>query len=143
MDREVIERKLEALRRHVERIESKRPFALERLKTDNDLQDVVVLNLIQAIQVSVDIGMHLLSARALAAPETMGHVFDSLAASGIIASGLAARMKGTVGFRNLAVHAYDRIDWAIVLAICETRLEDLREFADDVVTSLDVKREGH
>lgn len=46
MDRDVIARKLEQLRHHVARIESKKPFGIEALATDQDLRDVVVFNLI-------------------------------------------------------------------------------------------------
>jgi uncharacterized protein YutE (UPF0331/DUF86 family) len=34
-----------------------------------------------------------------------------------------------VGFRNIAVHAYDRIDWSVVHALATTRLGDLEALA--------------
>ena len=42
---------------------------------------------------------------------------------------LAVRLRGAVGFRNIAVHNYDRVDWAIVFAISTRHLDDFREFA--------------
>lgn len=47
----------------------------------------------------------------------------------ILDSQLAARMKNAVGFTNIAIHRYQAIDWAIVHAICWTRLDDFRNFA--------------
>jgi hypothetical protein len=44
MDREVIEQKLESLRRCVQRIETKSPTDAATLMTDIDLQDIVALN---------------------------------------------------------------------------------------------------
>ena len=38
-------------------------------------------------------------------------------------------MKKSVGFRNIAVHNYDAIDWHIVHSICRLHLGDFREFA--------------
>ena len=38
-------------------------------------------------------------------------------------------MKKAVGFRNLAVHNYDAINWAIVHAITTQRLDDFKLFA--------------
>lgn len=50
MDREVIEQKLESLRRCLKRIETKCPANAEILASDFDLQDILALNLSRAIQ---------------------------------------------------------------------------------------------
>jgi uncharacterized protein YutE (UPF0331/DUF86 family) len=132
MDRDLIERKLETLRRHVSRIESKRPITLAELEGDADLQDIVAMNLIQAVQTSVDIGMHIVSEGETKMPETMGEVFDGLAAMGVIPAELARRMKAAVGFRNVAVHAYGEMSWGIVFGICTNHLNDFQDFARQV-----------
>ena len=59
----------------------------------------------------------------------MGEVFSTLAALGVISDELAARLRAAVGFRNIAVHNYDRVDWAVVFAISTRHLDDFREFA--------------
>ena len=59
MDREVVEQKLESLRRCLKRIETKCPSEAATLAADPDLQDIVALNLSRAVQISVDIGTHL------------------------------------------------------------------------------------
>ena len=61
MDREVVEQKLESLRRCLARIESKCPVDPLVLVADFDLQDIVSLNLSRAVQLSVDIGAHLIA----------------------------------------------------------------------------------
>lgn len=48
MDREIILEKLEALRRCIRRVESKRPKTAELLVSDWDLQDIITLNLSRA-----------------------------------------------------------------------------------------------
>lgn len=58
MDREVVEQKLESLRRCINRIETKCPVDAATLVADIDLQDVVSLNLSRAVQISVDIGRY-------------------------------------------------------------------------------------
>ncbi|MEW5864660.1 MAG: HepT-like ribonuclease domain-containing protein [Pseudomonadota bacterium] len=45
MDRDVIARKIERLRHHVARIESKKPFGAADLAASDDLRDIVVFNL--------------------------------------------------------------------------------------------------
>ena len=42
---------------------------------------------------------------------------------------LAQRLKKAVGFRNIAVHNYEAINWDIVFAICKDHLADFRDFA--------------
>jgi hypothetical protein len=54
MDREVIEHKLESLRRCLQRVEEKCPSDPDRLSRDPDLQDIVTLNLSRAVQLCVD-----------------------------------------------------------------------------------------
>lgn len=99
---------------------------------DLDAQDVVAINLTRAVQLCVDIGAHLIAGTQMKAPDTMGQVFDVLAQSGIVDTDLADRLKKAVGFRNIAVHNYQSIDWAIVHSICQQRLKDFDEYAKAV-----------
>ncbi len=129
MDRAVVEQKLESLRRCVQRIESRCPQSANELAADFDLQDIISLNLSRAVQLCVDIGAHLISGLDAPAPDTMGQTFDILAQSGLIDGGLAQRLKKAVGFRNIAVHNYDAINWAMVHSIATQHLADFSAFA--------------
>jgi len=44
-------------------------------------------------------------------------------------------MQKAVGFRNVAVHNYDVINWEIVFAICQEFLVDFRRFAKEISDS--------
>jgi uncharacterized protein YutE (UPF0331/DUF86 family) len=129
MDRVVLDQKLESLRKCVARVQSKRPATLEALVTDVDAQDVIVLNLSRAVQLCVDIAMHHLADTDAPVPQTMGQSFEQLALLNVIDPALALRMRKAVGFRNLAVHNYDTIEWAVVFAIATERLDDFKMFA--------------
>lgn len=129
MDRELIAEKLESLRRCVERIDAKCPATAELLAADPDAQDIVALNLQRAVQLCVDVAAHLIAASSLPAPATMGESIDGLATLGAIPIDLSARLRRAVGLRNIAVHNYAAIDWAVVHRACRTRLDDFREFA--------------
>lgn len=135
MDREVIEQKIESLRRCVERVQQKSPPTAAALAGDPDAQDILTLNLTRAVQLCVDIGAHLIAAQDRPAPDTMGQTFDVLAAMGVIPAELSARMKKAVGFRNIAVHNYEAIDWEITHAIATHHLDDFSAFAAAVVES--------
>ena len=133
MDREVIEQKLESLRRCLIRVSDKCPEAPEVLAADPDVQDIVALNLTRAVQICVDIGAHLIAGKEIRSPETMGRTFDVLAELGYLAPALAVRLKKAVGFRNIAVHNYEAIDWHIVHAIATRNLSDFSDFAKAIV----------
>ena len=133
MDRQVIEQKIDSLRRCVIRIQAKCPATADELQRDIDAQDILSLNLTRAVQLCVDIGAHLIAELEAPAPSTMGQTFDLLAAAGVIGDTLALRLKKAVGFRNLAVHDYEAINWVIVHALARRHLNDFREFAKAVV----------
>lgn len=135
MDREVIEQKIEALRRCVDRVRQKSPATAAALASDPDAQDILTLNLSRAVQLCVDIGAHLISAQNQPAPDTMGQTFDVLADMGVITAELAVRMKKAVGFRNIAVHNYEAINWEIAHAIATRHVSDFAAFAVAVVAA--------
>lgn len=134
MDRLIVERKLDSLRRCLVRIAAKRPRSVEVLEQDVDLQDILVLNLSRAMQICVGLASHLLAGMELPPPNTMGEAFDRLAQAGIIDTDLASWMKKAVGFRDVAVHGYDAINWEIVFDITTQGLRDIENFAKIVAT---------
>ena len=132
MDRQLIAEKLESLRRCVERIRTRCPDQASQLALDPDLQDIVSLNLTRAVQICVDVAAIVISESDLPAPDTMGGAFDALAELSVIDEALAGQMKAAVGFRNIAVHSYRRIDWEIVHRLCQDNVEDFRRFATEI-----------
>ena len=132
MDRRVIADKLERLRRCVQRIEQKRPATLAALAADVDLQDILSVNLERAVQLCVDIAAHIIASREIPAPTTMAGAFEALHTLHILPPDLANSMKKAVGFRNVAVHNYQEIDWGIVFHICHHTLDDFRAFAQAI-----------
>ncbi|HNV25678.1 MAG TPA: DUF86 domain-containing protein [Nitrospira sp.] len=134
MDRDLVAAKLESLRRCVERIAGKTPDSSQDLAQNADLQDIIALNLQRAVQLSVDLASHLIGDTDISPPSTMAEHFDALNRLQVISPSLADRMKKAVGFRNLAVHSYQAIDWNIVYQICSRHLDDFRQFAKAVTT---------
>ena len=129
MDRLIVTRKLDSLRRSLSRVRERCPADVVTLAGNPDLQDIVVLNLSRAVQISVDLALHALSSMQQVVPDTMGEAFDQLAQAGFIPADLALRLRKAVGFRNIAVHSYSTIDWAIVHTIATRHLGDFDAFA--------------
>ena len=115
----VIKTKLESLRNCVDRIESKKPETLDDLLQDIDVQDIIALNLERSVQLCVDIANHILSSLDDSPAMSMAESFERLSEKGIIHIELGKNLKKAVGFRNLSVHAYDKIDWHLVWNILE------------------------
>ncbi|MGV6809600.1 MAG: type VII toxin-antitoxin system HepT family RNase toxin [bacterium] len=129
----IISQKIESLRRCLWRIESKQPFTEKQLTHNFDLQDIIVLNLTRAVQLCVDLASHLLADSNNTVPATMGETFTELARFGMISEANAQRMRKAVGFRNIAVHDYQKINWFIVYLICTQHLQDFHDFAQAII----------
>jgi len=126
----VISSKVESLRRCLDRITSKKPDTLDQLLEDIDMQDILALNLERSIQLCVDIANHILSTLDDSPAMSMAESFERLAEKEIISHELAANLRRAVGFRNLSVHAYDKIDWNLVWTNFESDLNDLVQFVE-------------
>jgi uncharacterized protein YutE (UPF0331/DUF86 family) len=136
MDRDIVQAKLESLRRCIERIAGKTPSSSDQLAHDPDLQDIIALNLQRAVQLCVDLAAHVIADTDAKAPSTMADNFTSLKETNVITPALADRMIKAVGFRNIAVHSYQTIDWNIVYQICTRHLDDFRKFAKAIAQQL-------
>ena len=106
------------------------------MAADWDLQDILALNLSRAVQISVDIGAHLIAGMDIPPPDTMGQTFDLLNQQGLLSTELANSLKKAVGFRNIAVHSYERINWLIVHSIVKYHLADFLAFARIVAAQM-------
>ena len=61
-------------------------------------------------------------------PQESRESFDLLEKAGLIDADLSLRMRRMVGFRNVAVHDYRKLDLEIVRSIIGTRLPDFLDF---------------
>ena len=132
MENEVINNKIESLRKCLQRIESKKPFTLNELIDDYDLQDVICFNIERSVQLCVDIAAHIISESEANAPDNMSDSFTILRKLNYINENIEIRMKKAVGFRNIAVHTYQDIDWEIVYSIVTKNLNDFVEFVKQI-----------
>lgn len=72
--------------------------------------------------------MHLVRVDRLGLPKTSRQAFDLLESAGALPSHLAATLRAMVGFRNVAVHDYRKLDLDVVESIVTRHLEDLVAF---------------
>lgn len=130
MQNDVLVQKLDSVARCLERLTIKTPKNKESLEKDVDLQDIVMINLERLVQTCVDIAGIVISSHGLRPiPATMAESFDVLAKNGVITRELGDRLRKAVGFRNIAVHEYDKVNWDVVYSILTKHLNDFRKFA--------------
>lgn len=88
-------------------------------------QDAVILNVERACEAAIDIANRVIRVRGLGVPSSSRDSFALLVSGGVIDQDLADRLMRMVGFRNLAVHQYQRLDIAIVRSVIERNLDDV------------------
>jgi uncharacterized protein YutE (UPF0331/DUF86 family) len=91
-------------------------------------QDAIILNLQRACESSIDAAMHLVRVHRLGVPQETREAFDLLERAGRLDSSLATRLRKMVGFRNVAVHDYQKLNLDVVRSILVERLDDFLEF---------------
>ena len=84
----------------------------------------------RSVQLCVDIANHILSSLDDAPAMSMAEIFERLSENEIISVELAGNLRRAVGFRNLSVQAYDKIDWSLVWTNFESDLNDLINFVE-------------
>jgi uncharacterized protein YutE (UPF0331/DUF86 family) len=77
--------------------------------------------------------MYVISQRKLGIPQDSRDAFTLLQTSGIIPADVAARMQRMVGFRNVAVREYTRLNLDVVHALITKQLDDFRTFSSTIV----------
>lgn len=129
MPDDVVLNKAASLERCVQRIREVYAGADAHLYDNLTTQDSILLNLQRACEVSIDLAMHVVRKRRLGVPQDSRDAFELLHAGGLLDRDLATVLKRMVGFRNVAVHEYDKLNLAIVKALIAQRLDDFLTFA--------------
>ena len=97
--------------------------------------DAVVLNLQRACELAIDAACREVSRRRLGVPTDSADAFTMLERESILSAPVADRMRRMVGFRNVAVHEYRRLDPAVVRTVVEHRLGDFEALCRELVSA--------
>ncbi len=121
--------KAASIERAVKRVREEHAGDDANLLANQTRQDAIILNLQRACESSIDAAMHLVRIHKLGIPQESRDAFALLEQAGKLDASLSDRMKRMVGFRNVAVHDYQRLSLDIVRSIVRERLDDFIEFA--------------
>ncbi len=129
---DVILNKIEIIKRCIRRVEEEYDGNPKNLENYTK-QDSITLNIQRACEAVIDLGMHVIAERDLGIPQTSRDTFEILQDNKIISPEMSERLKAMIGFRNIAIHNYQRLNLKIVQAIIEKDLKDLLYFTDVIL----------
>lgn len=98
-------------------------------------QDAAILNIQRACEAALDMGQHLIRRDRLGVPQGARDVFALLAEAGRIEAPLAQALQRMVGFRNIAVHDYQKLQLPITVAIIEKHLDEFLQYSKALLQS--------
>ncbi len=130
---DVIINKIQSIQRCIERAREIYNNHKDDFLTNYDIQDAAVLNIIRACELSIDLANHIVKMNKLGIPTSSSESFELLSRKQIIGLDLARRLNNMIGFRNISVHEYKKIDYKIVSAVIEKNLDDLVEFTTTIM----------
>ena len=131
---DVILNKAAVIERCVARVREEYGDDEDNLLANITRQDSIILNLQRACEAAIDLAMHVVRVRRCGIPQETRESFEMLRDAGLLHADLAARMARMVGFRNVAVHDYRKLDLQIVKSIVTDRLGDFLAFAKAIVS---------
>lgn len=131
---DVVIQKLASIRRCLASVRTYVAGDLGRLG-DVMVLDAVVLNLQRACEMAIDAACREVSRRGLGVPADSADAFAILQREGVLSAEVSARMRRMVGFRNVAVHEYRRLDPAIVRTVVEHRLVDFEDLCQELAVA--------
>jgi len=136
IDRDILLSKAEAIRRHIKRVIDKRNVDIEAFIKDIDRQESILFNLQMAIQNCIDMAAHIISEEGLGIPSSAGEMFYLLEENGYLDHDITEKMIKAVGFRNIMVHEYGRIDLKQVFQFAQKDIEDLNKYIASIFKKL-------
>lgn len=100
--------------------------------SDYTKQDSIILNIQRAVEACIDISMHIVSKKKLGIPQSSRDAFEVMNHNGLLSSNLLRNIKGMIGFRNIAVHNYQKLNLDIIQKVIENHLVDFEDFISEV-----------
>lgn len=136
VDRDLVLRRIAALDEYLLQLADYRDIDLETYQSDWKTQRIIERTLQLVVESCMDLADHIVADERLKVPDTAAAAFESLAEHGILTGALGRSLGRMVGFRNILVHEYARLDSAIVLRVLRQDLGDIQAFREAILRYL-------
>ena len=98
-------------------------------------QDAICMNLQRICELAIDMANHVIRSRKLGLPKDSRDSFTLLRQADLIDEEQMNLLQRMVGFRNVLVHDYQRLDYQIFLDVIDRRLQSLITFANAMLSA--------
>lgn len=129
IDHQSISARLEKLKEYVNYLKSYQKNSLSQIKKDYTLQGAICRYFQLSVECVIDIAELIISSLGLRKPATGFEAIEILGENNIIPSQFSDKFAPIVGFRNILVHDYLKIDLDKVYQHLKEDLKDLNLFA--------------
>jgi uncharacterized protein YutE (UPF0331/DUF86 family) len=139
VDHDLILAKSASVKKRLNRIDEKRQIEKSLFREDLDCQEIILFNLQMAIQECVDIASHIISEEGWGVPGSTNEMFYLLEENSYFDRDLTEKMVKCVGFRNILVHEYTRIELDLVHEIARKDIHDLEWYLKAIFVKLEIR----
>ena len=129
MAEDVILNKAGVIERCIARVREEHDGNDENLMKNFTRQDSIILNLQRSCEATIDLAMHLVKEKKLGIPQESKDAFLMLSEADLLDKELSERLMKMVGFRNIAVHDYKKLNLEIVKSIVNNDLDVFLNFS--------------
>jgi uncharacterized protein YutE (UPF0331/DUF86 family) len=136
VDKDLILAKAGSVKSHLNRVYEKRNVDLDNFIKDIDRQESILFNIQTAVQNCIDIAAHIISEESFGVPGSTTEMLYLLEKNGYLDNDLTQKMVKAVGFRNLIVDEYGKIELEQVYKIAQDDINDLNEYLKAIIKRL-------
>ena len=136
VDKDLILAKAGSVKNHLNRVLEKRNVDLDSFIKDIDRQESILFNIQTAVQNCIDIAAHIISEESFGVPGSTTEMLYILEKNGYLDNDLTQKMVKAVGFRNLIVHEYGKIELEQAYEIAQNDINDLNEYLKAIFKKL-------
>lgn len=134
MPDDVLLNKVAVIERCLARIREEYQNHETELTTNFTRQDSIILNLLRTCEATIDIAIHLVRVNRLGIPQDSRDAFSLLNQAGLIPGELSLRLQAMVGFRNIAIHDYQKLNIDIIRSVLSKHLVDFEAYCQSLLS---------
>lgn len=124
----IIQEYVNELKRRLGLWKKQEKISYKEFKENIEKRDMIMHNMLLAIQSAIDIGNELIKKNNLEIPSSYKDIFAILGKNKIINKDLTKQLEFLAGFRNVLVHLYWKIDLKRVYLVLKRKRKILEKF---------------
>lgn len=126
----VLQNKIHIIRHCLKQIQIYYQHHHHLIEEDLMRQDAIVLNLQRACEAAIDLALRIIRIKKLDVPQQSRDVFSAIEKEKVIDPLVAEQLRRMVGFRNVAVHDYQKINLEVLRSILDHHLVNFETLID-------------